>query len=178
MRRCWRSMVRAARVATARRASVTTARNPNISFPGSFMRRVFCFLMILSLGAVAPLYAQDGDKKDDKKEEKKEEKKKKEKKPIARIVDVQVGYRSNNPGDPSSRYKVGLWAPVYVTIEAGEDGLPVKGRGECFIQVETIDSEETGTTYTVRPISVEAEKAQTFVAYVKAGNLGAETKVS
>ena len=139
--------------------------------------RIFCFLLIASVVWAAPLTAQEDPKKDDKKEEKKDDKKKKEKKPIAKLTDVRVGFHANNAND-GNRFKVGLWTPVYVTIAAGEEGLPVNGRGECFIQVETVDSEGVGTIYTVKPVTVEPDKTQTFVAYVKTGNLGADVKVS
>ena len=87
------------------------------------MLRILCFLLVALLASIAPLSAQEDDKKDDKQDEKK----KKEKKPIAKINSVRVGFYPNNPNDAVGRFKVGLWAPVYVTVAAGEDGLPVKG---------------------------------------------------
>ena len=129
------------------------------------MRQFILLAAAVLLTAGAPLAAQ--------------EKKKKEKPPIARINNVRVGFRSNQLNDSTERYKVGLWAPVYVTITAGEEGLPVKGQQEpSFLHIETIDSEDVGTIYTVQPIVLDANATQTFIGYVKTGNIGAEVKVA
>jgi hypothetical protein len=71
--------------------------------------------------------------------------------PKLQITDVRIGFPAGvgrETGERLNHYKAGSWAPVYVDIQAGRDGL--KGtEGRIEIIVETPDADDVSTNYKV-----------------------------
>src|SRR5262249_6358264 len=74
--------------------------------------------------------------------------------------------------DDSNRFKVGLWTPVYVRLQAGPEGLPA-GR----VTIQTADSEGVGTLLSVAPPQLQKGGKHTVQAYAKPGNLSGNFKI-
>src|SRR5947209_14627904 len=94
---------------------------------------------------------------------------------IAKIEKVRVGFRPYNENVGFGRYKVGLWAPVYVEVTAGPNGLG--GEPKPYLKIETPDFEDVGTIYYL-PVVLDRNETRTFVAYAKTGNGNGEVKVT
>lgn len=98
--------------------------------------------------------------------------------PPLQVTEVRAGYASYNPLDGKPRMKVGMWTPVYVKLKAGKKGFPEKkGDPPPQIQVETTDSEDVGTIYTIDTRTLAPNESETFTAYTRTGNLTAEIRV-
>ncbi|MFO0969066.1 MAG: hypothetical protein U0793_26225 [Gemmataceae bacterium] len=89
-----------------------------------------------------------------------------------RIESVRVGYEPLG-SDNIPRMKVGMWAPVHVTLAAGKEGAAA-----ARIQIETNDSEDAATVYTIEAPPLIAGASRTFLGYTRTGNLGSGVKVS
>jgi hypothetical protein len=97
---------------------------------------------------------------------------------IAKIEKVRVGFRPYNENVNFGRYKVGLWAPVYVEITAGPNGLGIiPGDPKPYLKVETPDFEDVGTIY-YTPVMLDRNETGVFLAYTKTGNGNGEIKVT
>ncbi len=98
---------------------------------------------------------------------------------VARVDKVQVGYRAFRQDDIHSLYKVGLWAPVYVEISAGKNGVgqDKKSEDKCFLQIESVDSEDIGTVSRM-PVKIAPNEKKTFLTYVKQGHVGANVRAT
>lgn len=94
---------------------------------------------------------------------------------IARIDKANIGFRPYNENVAFGRYKVGLWAPVFVEITAGPEGLPASV--QAYLEVETPDFEDVGTIYRT-PVRIEPNETRTVVAYAKTGNGNGDVKVT
>src|SRR5437667_261157 len=78
----------------------------------------------------------------------------------------QVGFRSY-ASEREFHYKVGLWAPVLVPLNAGPKGF---GGGQLVI--EAPDSEDVGTVFTAQVPPLDKKERRYALAYVNAGNTG------
>jgi hypothetical protein len=98
--------------------------------------------------------------------------------PPAKIERVRVGYKSYREEFQTSKFKVGMWAPVYVEITAGPNGIGAKKPGDPapFLEITTPDSEDVETVFRI-PVAVEPNETQTFVGYTKPGNAFPEVRV-
>jgi hypothetical protein len=88
-----------------------------------------------------------------------------------KIEAVRVGFPSYT-ADDVSRFKVGLWTPVHVRVEAGPEGLPASR-----LVIETPDSEDVGTLLSVPIPQLPKGKKHTVLAYAKPGNLSGNFKI-
>jgi hypothetical protein len=93
---------------------------------------------------------------------------------VARINKVRVGFKPYNENINFGRYKAGLWVPVYVEVEAGQNGLG--GDRRPYLHIETPDFEGVGTIYRT-PVVVGPNDIEVFTGYTKAGNTGGDMKV-
>lgn len=115
--------------------------------------------------------------------------------PPLRIAKVRIGFSSDHPEDEKSkakdaaskgeaskdgalRMKVGMWAPVYVTLASGIKGYPEeKDQALAKIEVETRDSEDVATVFTLETRPLGPSAFATFTAYTRTGNLAAPVTV-
>lgn len=124
---------------------------------------LYSLALLTLLLAGRPVLAQDKDEE--------------EELPPLRIEGVRVGYSSYNPGDGVGRFKVGMWTPVYVRLAAGKKGFPERGDVVPKIQIETNDSEDVGTIYTIDTRPLKPKESETFIGYVRTGNVNGEIRV-
>ena len=86
--------------------------------------------------------------------------------PPVKILRVQAGFRSQGPiADAPGRFKIGLWTPISIDLLAGPKGLP-----NCEVIVETPDSENVATRFTVPIAPLDKNEQRTIVTYAKPGN--------
>jgi hypothetical protein len=86
--------------------------------------------------------------------------------PPVKILRVQAGFRSQGPvAEAPGRFKIGLWTPVTIDMLAGPKGLP-----NCVLIVETPDSENVATHFTVPLAPFDKNEQRTIVTYAKPGN--------
>jgi hypothetical protein len=86
--------------------------------------------------------------------------------PPVKILRVPAGFRSQGPiADAPGRFKVGLWTPISVDVQAGPKGLP-----NCDLIVETPDSENVATHFTVPIGQLDKHQQRTVLTYAKPGN--------
>jgi hypothetical protein len=95
--------------------------------------------------------------------------------PRVKITGVRIGYTAAE-GKPK-RCKTGLWAPVYIDLQAGNDDLITT---EYEVVVETTDSEDMQNVYVEQRFlpTLKAREARMVLAYVRIGNSTAEPQVS
>src|SRR5262245_42791858 len=91
--------------------------------------------------------------------------------PPVKAESVRVGFPAYS-ADDSNRFKVGLWTPVYVRLEAGPQGLPA---GQ--LTIETADSEDVGTLLSVPVPQLQKGEKHTVQGYAKPGNLSGNFKI-
>ena len=86
--------------------------------------------------------------------------------PPVKILRIQTGFRSQGPiADAPGRFKVGLWTPISIDLLAGPKGMP-----NCDLIVETPDSENVATNFTIPIGQLEKNEQRTIVTYAKSGN--------
>ncbi len=81
-----------------------------------------------------------------------------------RINQVRVGFAANVPAEPH-RFKLGLWTPIAVELQAGPEKVAA-----AELAVETADSDNAGTIFSVAIESLKANEKRTVLAYAKPGN--------
>lgn len=81
-----------------------------------------------------------------------------------RIISAQVGFPATEKNEPP-RFKLGLWTPITVELQAGASGLD-----NAVLTVETSDSENVGTVFTVKIPNLPAGAKRTVLAYSRPGN--------
>src|SRR5687768_3076848 len=86
--------------------------------------------------------------------------------PKLRIDQVRVGIPA---GSITGHFKSGSWAPLYVDVTAGPDGLT---RGE--VAVETTDSDDVRNVYRVALPPLEPNEPATILTYTKPSSLHTE----
>jgi hypothetical protein len=86
------------------------------------------------------------------------------------VKKVHVGFQAFHRDDETA-YKVGLWTPVYVTLDGGTFGIEKKGDDVPYVEIQTVDSEDVGTRIRF-PVLVKPLDTVTFMGYVKAGRSG------
>jgi hypothetical protein len=117
------------------------------------MRSAFTLAFLAALAAPAPLRAQA-------------------KPPIAEVKQFRIGFGSYAPEDGRSRYKMGMWSPVYVKVKAGLNGIRAKANDDApYIKVETDDSEDVGTIFRT-PFTMEPNEERFLVSYFRPGKYG------
>ena len=79
------------------------------------------------------------------------------------ITSVQVGFAAAGKNEPP-RFKLGLWTPITVGLQAG---AAIDG---AVLAVETTDSENVGTVFTVKLPKLNEGAKQTVVTYSRPGN--------
>lgn len=80
------------------------------------------------------------------------------------IKRASVGFSATRAGEPN-RFKLGLWAPVTVEIQAGSEKVE-----SIAVEVETADSENVGTIFTAPLLNLQPREARTVLLYSKPGN--------
>jgi hypothetical protein len=85
--------------------------------------------------------------------------------PPVRIKSVVVGFRSFVAEEALGRFKVGLWTPIAVDLQAGPRGL-----SNAELSVETPDSEDVATIYKVAIGALEKNERRTVLTCTKPGN--------
>src|SRR5579864_3457600 len=86
--------------------------------------------------------------------------------PPVKILRVQAGFRAQGPiADAPGRFKVGLWTPITVDVQAGPKGLP-----NCDLIVETPDSENVATRFAVPVGQLDKNEQRTILTYAKPGS--------
>jgi hypothetical protein len=97
--------------------------------------------------------------------------------PIAKIVKTRVGFKPYNENINFARYKVGLWTPVYVEIEAGQNGIGVRpGDPQPYLRIITPDFEGVETIFRT-PLHIEPNETRVVVGYTKTGNSSGDIRV-
>lgn len=124
------------------------------------MRRSLLFLVLCSCGLPALRAQDDG--------------------PRTRIEGIRIGYRPYRPEDGFPRYKIGMWAPLYVDVAAGKKGLVLDDAAalQRMFTVETPDSDDVGTVMTFPGDNLDPLEARTFLLYVRAGHYGGDVEVA
>jgi hypothetical protein len=116
--------------------------------------RLACLALALSLAAAVPAAAQP---------------------PRAQITGARVGF----PGGAgkAERCRTGLWAPVYVDVQAGLDRLPST---EYELVVETTDADDMQNVYVERRFrpTLEAKESRMLLTYARPGNAGSDVTVT
>ena len=85
--------------------------------------------------------------------------------PPIKINQVRVGFRSYVADEAPGRFKVGMWTPVYIDLQAGPLGL-----SKADLLLETADSENVATVFTVPIGSLVKDEQRTILAFTKPGN--------
>lgn len=99
----------------------------------------------------------------------------KEKFQSAEIKKVHVGFKTYRD-DNQTAYKVGLWTPIYIEVFGGTDGVLFSPKyGSPYLEIETADSEDVGTTIHV-PCVVEPLKSRLFLGYIKTGHFSSSSR--
>src|SRR5262249_38077230 len=68
------------------------------------------------------------------------------------------------------------WAPVYVEVTSGINGLGLQPGEQPYLKVETSDFEGVNTIYRM-PIKLDPNETATFVAYTKCGGINGDVNV-
>ncbi|MSQ95457.1 MAG: hypothetical protein EXR98_12990 [Gemmataceae bacterium] len=89
------------------------------------------------------------------------------------IKKIQVGFQSYQREDQTA-FKVGLWAPVYVEVFGGTEGIMPGPKS--YLEIQTNDSEDVGTRIMIG-VALKAMESRTFLAYVKTGHMGGSNEV-
>jgi hypothetical protein len=89
---------------------------------------------------------------------------------LIHIDGVHAGFMSNSA---LAQFKSGAWMPVYVDITAGKEGF---ARAEMI--VESADSDDVRSRYTVAVSSMEPNGTTTIIGYARPGNLSSEISVN
>jgi hypothetical protein len=84
--------------------------------------------------------------------------------PAQEIRGVRVGFPAQVVEEARAHFKVGLWAPVLVDLQAGPDGWP-----SSELTVETSDSENTATYFPVPVPALGRNETRTVMAYALPG---------
>lgn len=88
---------------------------------------------------------------------------------ILKMHRVRIGFQPYNMNDPG-QFKIGMWTPVYVEVEAGQKGLPIKTKDDR-LQVQAFDSEGVGTFYNEPWTEMKPGEIRTLVSYAKPGTM-------
>ncbi|MCS7045990.1 MAG: hypothetical protein NZO58_06515, partial [Gemmataceae bacterium] len=92
--------------------------------------------------------------------------------PDVEVKESRVGFSGGDGSGSPSRYKLGMWCPVYVKIKAGPKGiLPKPGEAEPYLQTETDDAEDVGTIYRT-PFRMDPNEERWLTTYVRPGHRG------
>ena len=120
------------------------------------MRLLFRLVLAITLGllVVHPLQAQ-----------------KKKPPPPLKIKSIRPGLPR---GGDAHRVRIGVWNPVYVTLEAGEDDI---GNGEYTLVNETSDG-DTQSVFTVGVPAIPQETVRKVLTYYRPGDRGARVSVT
>lgn len=81
-----------------------------------------------------------------------------------RFTQVRVGFSSTVENE-AQRFKIGMWAPIVVELQTGPEGI-----AKAELDVETSDSENVGTIYTVPVENLKPNEKRTIVTYSRPGN--------
>jgi len=91
-----------------------------------------------------------------------------QKPPVADFKQAHVGFKSYG-NDGHGRFKVGMWAPVYVKIKAGPNGIRPKVKDDPpHLEVETLDSEDVSTIFR-STFTMEPNEERFVMSYVRPG---------
>src|SRR5262245_8737216 len=88
----------------------------------------------------------------------------------AKINSVRVGFQPY--ADDAKGFKVGLWTPIHVEVQAGADGLR-----PSLLAVETPDSEDVGAVMTVSVPQLGPNERRLITNYAKPGKVSASFKL-
>jgi hypothetical protein len=86
------------------------------------------------------------------------------------IDKVVVGYPSDLL---KAQFKSGAWTPVYIDLTAGPSGLP-----KADLVVETDDSDDVRSRYTVQIPPLDPKEQTTVLAYIRPGSSSADVGVT
>ncbi len=100
--------------------------------------------------------------------------------PKVKITGVRAGFTGGVSADgqrKSSRLKTGLWAPVYIDVQVGNERL---GSGEYDLVVETTDSDDLQNVYVERRFlpTMEPKESAMLLSYVRVGGSNSDVKVT
>jgi hypothetical protein len=91
-----------------------------------------------------------------------------QKPPVADVKEFHVGFNGYER-DGRGRYKVGMWAPLYVKIKAGQNGIRPKAKDEMpHLRVETQDSEDVSTLF-FSNFTMEPNEERFVMSYARPG---------
>jgi hypothetical protein len=94
--------------------------------------------------------------------------------PPLKIEQVRVGLPNSSRGAETGRSRNGAWAPVYVKLKPGKDGVPA---GAYRLVVQTSDAEDAAARYTVAVPGLDPDAEKTIFAYCRPGNTASDVSV-
>lgn len=89
--------------------------------------------------------------------------------------DIRIGLLGGLNGLETGRSRNGAWAPVYVKLKAGKEGV---ARESIRLVVESTDSEDSPYRYITAIPNLAANEDYVAISYIRPGSGGSEFKVS
>ena len=94
-----------------------------------------------------------------------------EEKPSLKITSVRVGFTGYDRS--RSFHKSGMWAPVQVHVDVGDENI----EGNMLLEINDNEDTPTVTTVPIQPLLLANEKNRALRSYVLPGNLSSDLKV-